>query len=36
MINSSNGAAAREIDLLIRGYLSGEAPRPTPPPPAAI
>jgi hypothetical protein len=36
MINSGNGAAAREIDLLIRGYLIGGAPRPTPPPTTAM
>jgi CubicO group peptidase (beta-lactamase class C family) len=32
VINSSNGAAARELDALIRGYLTAGAPRPTPPP----
>jgi len=31
MINSSNGAAAREIEALIRGYLTGGAPRPVTP-----
>jgi len=32
MINSYNGAAARELDALFRGYLTFGAPRPTPPP----
>jgi CubicO group peptidase (beta-lactamase class C family) len=36
MINSGNGAAARAIDLLIRGYLIDSAPRPTPPPTTAM
>jgi CubicO group peptidase (beta-lactamase class C family) len=36
MINSSNGAAAREIDALFRGYLTIGAPRPTPPPPTSM
>jgi len=31
MINSANGAAVREIDRLVRGFLTRDAARPTPP-----
>jgi len=35
-INSSNGAAAREIDGLLRGFLTNGAARPVPPPPTSM
>jgi CubicO group peptidase (beta-lactamase class C family) len=36
MINSSNEAAEREIDALVRAYLTVDEPRPTPAPAAPI
>jgi CubicO group peptidase (beta-lactamase class C family) len=35
-INSSNGKALKEISALVRGFLTREIPRPTPPQPGAM